>query len=129
MAKAKSLYYFDNYTPPCGSEYVGVTSTIVDSGRSVQGYVVGGVVREDVAAIDVTYNYISVQDWAKILQQFDSKYGGSFYRRVTFFNQVSNSWKTRTFYVGDRTTSGLHILDANGRPQGWIGAKLSLVEK
>lgn len=126
---AQKLYYFSDYTPPCPHEYVGTTSTIVDSGRNVNGHVVGGVVREDVAAVDVTYNYISIKDWAKILQQFNSKYGGSFYRRVTFFNQVSQALETRTFYVGDRTTGGMHIFDKKGMPTGWLGAKLSLVEK
>lgn len=126
---AKQLYYFPDYEPPCSSTYVGGTSTIVDSGRNVAGVVIGGVVREDVAAIDVTYNYISVEDWSKILKQFDSKYGGSFYRTVTFYDQVSNSWKTRKFYVGDRTTSGMNVLSATGKPRGWIDAKLSLVEK
>lgn len=118
-----------NYKLPCPSEYVGKTSTIVDAGRNVQGVVVGAVVREDVAGIDVTFNYISVDVWAKILQQFDSKYGGSFYQWVTFFDQVSAKTSTRKMYVGDRTTAGMHILDKKGNPQGWLGAKLELVEK
>lgn len=126
---AKKLFYFKNYTPPCPSSYVATTSTVVDSGRNINGYVIGGVVREDVAAIDITYNYISVKEWHNILKQFDGKQGGSFYKSVTFFNQSTNSWGTRTFYVGDRTTGGLHILDKNGKPQGWLNAKLSLVEK
>lgn len=126
---ANGLFWFDDYTPPCPSEYTGTTSTVVDSGRNVKGYVVGGVVREDISAIDMTFNYISTAEWSKLLKQFDSKYGGSFYRKVHFYDQVSDTYKYRTFYVGDRTTSGLHALDRNGKPQGWIGARLSLVEK
>lgn len=125
----KSLFYFDNFTPKCSSTYVGTESTVVDSGRNVSGVVIGSVVRESVCAIDATWNYISVEDWAKILQQFNSKYGGSFYRRVTFFNQVSANWESKTFYVGDRTTAGLIVLDHNGNPRGWQNAKLSLVER
>lgn len=117
------------YKPPCPSEYVGKTSTIVDAGRNVKGVVVGAVVREDVAAVDVTFAYISVDVWAKILQQFDSKYGGSFYQWVTFFDQVSAKSSTRKMYVGDRTTAGMNVLDKHGKPQGWLGAKLELVEK
>lgn len=118
-----------NYKPPCPSEYVATTSTIVDSGRSITGKVIGAVVREDVGAVDVTFAYISVGVWAKILQQFDSKYGGSFYQWVTFFDQVSAKESTRKMYVGDRTTAGMHLLDKNGKPQAWLGAKLQLVEK
>lgn len=123
------LIKIGNYKPKCPSEYNATTSTIVDSGRNVNGKVIGAVVRENVAAIDITFNYISVEDWATILQCFDSNYGGSFYRNVTFYDQVSNSLVTRKMYVGDRTSNGLHILDKNGNPQGWLGAKLSLVEK
>lgn len=125
----KALFKIGNFTPECPSSYVGTESTVVDSGRNVQGVVVGSVVRESVCAIDATWNYIEIEDWAKILQQFNTKYGGSFYRRVTFFNQVSASWETKTFYVGDRTTAGLIVLDRNGNPRGWQNAKLSLVER
>ena len=128
MAKQKLLYW-SNYTPPCPSTYNGTTATVVDSGRNVKGVTVGGVVREGVAAVDVTFNYITTKEWSKILSQFNSKLGGSFYRKTTFFNQETNQLETRTFYVGDRTTNGLHLLDKNGKPQGWLGAKLSLVEK
>ena len=93
------------------------------------GKVIGAVVREDVGAVDVTFAYISVGVWAKILQQFDRKYGGSFYQWVTFFDQVSAKETTRKMYVGDRTTAGMHLLDKNGKPQAWLGAKLQLVEK
>lgn len=123
------LIKIGNYKLPCPSTYVATTSTIVDSGRNVNGKVIGAVVREDVAAIDATYKYISVEEWATILQLFSAKHGGSFYRKVTFYDQVSNSIVTRTMYIGDRTSSGLHILDKNGNPQGWCDAKLSLVEK
>lgn len=111
------------------SEYNVTTSTIVDSGRNVNGKVVGAVVREDVVAIDIVFNYITVEDWSTILKLFDSSQGGSFYQKVEFYDQTSNSWKTRTMYVGDRTSNGLHMLDKNGYPQAWLGAKLSLVQK
>lgn len=129
MAKAKPLIKIGNHAPPCPSSYNATTSTIVDSGRNVKGKVVGSVVREDVVAIDATFNYITVEDWSAILKLFDSNQGGSFYRKVTFYDQTSNTWKTRTMYVGDRTSNGLHILDKNGYPQAWLGAQLSLVEK
>ena len=125
----KKLFYFNNYSPPCPSTYIGTTSTAVDSGRNIKSYVVGSVIREDIAAIDATFNYIKISEWSKLLKQFNSKYGGSFYRRITFFNQVTAAWETRTFYVADRSTTGLHQLDRNGMPVAWLGAKLSLVEK
>ena len=126
---AQSLFRFPNYTPPCPSKYSGVTSTIVDNGRNVNGVVVGAVVREDVGSIDVSYSYITAKDWSDLLKQFSSKYGGRFYQRVTFFDQVSNSWTTRTMYVSDRNGGDMFHLDKNGRPIAWLNATLSLIEK
>lgn len=126
---ATTLLKVGNYKVPRISEYNQTTSTIVDSGRNVKGVVVGGVVRENVAAVDVSFNYISCDVWSNILKQFDSNYGGSFYQWVTFFDQVSKTTSKRKMYVGDRTTGGLHILDRKGNPKAWLNAKLSLVEK
>lgn len=126
---ASKLLIIGNYRPPCPSTYNATTATIVDSGRNVKGVVVGSVIREGVVSIDATFNYITTAEWSKILKCFNSKLGGSFYRKVTFFNQETNQIDTRTFYVGDRTSNGLHILDKKGNPVAWLGAKLSLVEK
>lgn len=111
------------------STYVGTESTIVDSARNVEGYVVGAVIRESVAKVEMTWNYISATDWATVMQMFSSAYGGSFYNSVTFFNQLTNDWTTREMYVSDRTTSGAFMLDKNtGKIRGYTGATLSLVE-
>lgn len=124
-----ALLKIGGYVPPCPSDYIGTTSTIVDSGRNINGVVVGAVVREDVGAVSASWKYISVSDWAKILQQFSSKHGGSFYQRVTYFDQGLNTIRTCKMYVGDRTTGGMAVLDRNGEPKGWLNAKLELVEK
>ena len=83
-----------DFSFPEPSAYSAITSTVVDSGRNVQGYVIGAVVRDDIAKIECTWNYISAQDWANILAQFSPARGGSFYNNVTFFLQDTNSWVT-----------------------------------
>ena len=123
------LLKIGNLKVKCPSEYVVTTSTIVDSGRNTQGVVIGAVIRENVTAVDCTFNYITCAEWAQILRQFDSNYGGSFYQWVTFYDQVANATVTKKMYVADRNTSGLHILNRKGNPQGWLAAKLSLIEK
>lgn len=124
---ATTLYKFDNYTPPCPSSYDATIATMVDSGRNVNGYVVGGVVRDGVASISIGYSYITIEDWANLLQQFEPTYGGAFYRRITFFNPITGKKETRTFYVSDRN-SGMFVFK-EGKPQGWTNATLSLVER
>lgn len=126
---ATTLLKIGNVKVPTPSTYNTTTATVVDSGRNVKGVVVGSVIREGVTSIDVTFNYITTKDWSNILKCFNSKLGGSFYRKVTFFNQETNQVDTRTFYVGDRTTDGLRYLDKKGNVVAWLGAKLSLVEK
>lgn len=122
---------------PTPSSYVGNTATIVDSARNVSGKMVGTVIRDDVAKVSMTWAFISAQDWANILKLFDPRFGGSFTREVTFFNQSTASLETRTMYVSDRTSSGSFLLynEQNapyssliGLPRGYQNANLSLIE-
>lgn len=112
---------------PEPSTYSATTSTVVDSGRNVEGYVIGAVIRDDIAKIECSWNYISAQDWANILAQFSPARGGSFYNNVTFFLQDTNSWVTREMYVSDRQAQ-VFLRDKAGNIRGYQGATLSLVE-
>ena len=122
---------------PTPSTYVGNTATIVDSARNADGYMLGTVIRNGVAKIQMTWNFISADDWAAMLKQFEPDYGGAFVRSVTFFNQTSGELETRDMYVGDRTSSGSFLLynaentpDEShiGLPRGYLGAQFSLIE-
>ena len=112
---------------PEPSTYSATTSTIVDSGRNVEGYVIGAVIRDDVAKISMTWNYISAQDWANILAQFSPARGGSFYNNVTFYLQDTNSWVTRQMYVNDRKAD-VFLRDKAGNIRGYTGATLALIQ-
>lgn len=109
---------------PEPSSYDANTSTIVDSGRNVQGKVVGNVIRHDVAKISLGWNYISAEDWAKILSLFTK----SFYCSVRFLNQTTNKYETRQMYISDRSAGMWRRSPSSGSVMGWTGAKLSLVE-
>lgn len=128
MSKGRALIRVGNYDIPTPSTYLGNTADIVDSGRNVEGRVIGSVIRHDVGKVEASWRYLTVKEWSDILKRFNPKYGGSFYNKVTFFNQVTATWETRTMYVGDRTTGGLIQLDKNGNPQGYVQCKLALVE-
>lgn len=125
------------YAVPTPSTYIGNTATIVDSARNTDGYMIGTVIRNGVAKIQMTWNFLSAQDWSDLLKQFEPAYGGAFVRDVTFFNQTSGELETRTMYVGDRTSSGSFLLynEENapdpsliGLPRGYLGAQFSLIE-
>lgn len=112
---------------PEPSTYSATTSTIVDSGRNVEGYVIGAVIRDGVARVDLGWNFITAEDWASIMAKFNQSQGGSFYNNVTFFLQDTNSWVTREMYVGDRNSS-VFLRRKDGSIRGYTGASLALIE-
>ena len=121
MAALVSIGGFDFPEP---STYNATTSTIVDSARNVQGRVVGAVIRHDVAKIELSWKYLTAYQWAQILSLFTN----SFYNDVTFLNQVTNRYDTRTMYVSDRTAGIFRRDPQTGEVMGYTGASLSLIE-
>lgn len=124
MANIPALVTVNGVALPEPSSYEGTTSTIVDSGRNVQGKVVGAVVRNDVAKVTMSWNYLTAKQWATILSLFTA----NFYCSVRFYNQVTAGYTTRQMYVSDRTAGMWRRSPNNGSIMGWTGAKLSLVE-
>lgn len=112
---------------PDPSTYSGTTSTVVDSGRNAKGYVVGTVIRDDIGKVEMTWSFITVQDWANILKLFSIKQGGSFTNSVTFFCQDTGGWETRTMYVNDRKAA-VFLRNRDGSIKGYKDASLSLIE-
>lgn len=124
MANIPALVTVNGVELPEPSSYEGTTSTIVDSGRNVQGKVVGSVVRHDVAKVTMSWNYLTAKQWATILSLFTT----NFYCSVRFYNQTTAGYTTRQMYVSDRTAGMWRRSPINGNVMGWTSAKLSLVE-
>lgn len=109
---------------PEPSSYSGTTSTIVDSARNVSGYVIGSVVRHDVAKVELQWKYLTAKQWADVLSLFTT----SFYNSVTFYNQATASFTTRNMYVSDRNAGMWRRDPETGDIMGWTSCSLSLVE-
>lgn len=120
----EALVSIGGYNLPEPSTYEATTSTIVDSARNVSGYVVGSVVRHDVAKIELTWRYLTAEQWARILSLFTY----TFYNDVRFLNQATNAYDTRTMYVSDRSASMWRRDPDTGEIMGYTGCSLSLVE-
>ena len=116
------------YPYPDPSEYEANTATFVDAGRNVNGVTIGAVIREDVAKVSMKWNFVRADEWAKMLQKWSKKFGGSFYSKVEFFNQDTNNWETRTFYVNDRKAS-VYLRDKAGKILGYKNPSMNLIEK
>lgn len=120
----EALISIGGYDLPEPSTYSAVTSTIVDSARNVSGYVVGSVVRTDVAKVEVSWKYLTAQQWATILSLF----AGNFYNSVRFYNQATANFDVRTMYVSDRQAGMWRRNPDTGEVMGWTNCSLSLVE-
>lgn len=120
----EALVTVGGYEFPEPSTYSATTSTIVDSARNVAGYVVGSVVRSDVAKVELTWRYLTADQWARILSLFTS----SFYNDVRFYNQATAGYDVRTMYISDRTAGMWRRNPETGAIMGWTNCSLSLVE-
>lgn len=120
----EALISIGGYNLPEPSSYSAVTSTIVDSARNVSGYVVGSVVRADVAKVELSWKYLTADQWANILSLFTN----SFYNDVRFLNQVTNVYDVRQMYVSDRNASMWRRNPETGEVMGYTNCSLSLVE-
>lgn len=109
---------------PEPSEYSANTSTLVDSARNVSGYVIGAVIRSDVAKVELKWRYLTAVQWANILSLFTN----NFYNDVTFYNQSTASYTTRQMYVSDRSAGMWRRHPSTGEVMGWTDCALSLVE-
>ena len=125
---------------PTPSDYDGQSSTLVDSARNTKGYVVANVIRSDVASISMRWNYLSVEDYSDMAKLFEPLYNGAFINYVSFWDSVKGDFNgqasatptdatNKKMYCGDRKVSVAHIcLDSNGKPIGYEGVQLDLVE-
>lgn len=124
----RALVSVNGYDFPEPSTYSGNTSTLVDSSRNVQGVMIGAVIRDDIAKVELSWRYLTVEQWANIQKCFRQSSGGKFINLVTFFDQSVGGWVTKEMYVSDRK-SGLWRRDPKtGDVLGWTDCSFSLVE-
>ena len=123
----RALVSIAGHDLPEPSTYSGTTSTVVDSGRNTEGVVVGAVIRDDIGKVEMSWRFITVQDWANVLKLFSIKQGGSFVNSVTFFCQDTGEWETRQMYVNDRKAS-IFMRNPDGSVKGYTDASLNLIE-
>lgn len=113
---------------PEPSSYSGNTSTLVDSARNVEGVMIGSVIRDDVAKVELSWRYLTVQQWAQVNKLFKQSAGGAFTNTVTFFDQTEGAYVTRQMYVNDRKAGMWRRNPETGEVMGWVDCSLSLIE-
>ena len=124
----RALVSVGGYDFPEPSSYSANTSTLVDSGRNVEGKMVGAVIRDDVSKVEISWKYLTVQQWARIQQCFRNSSGGKFINSVTFFDQSVGDWVTKEMYVNDRKAGLWYRHPKSGDVLGWTECSLALIE-
>lgn len=124
----RALVSVGGYDFPEPSTYSGNTSTLVDSARNVNGVMVGSVIRDDVAKIEMSWRYLTVEQWANIQKCFRNSSGGKFINLVTFFDQSVGGWVTKEMYVNDRTAGMWRRDPETGDVLGWTDCSLNLIQ-
>ena len=124
----RALVRVGDYDFPEPSAYSGNTSTLVDSARNAQGKMVGSVIRDDVAKIEISWRYLTVEQWARIQQCFRQSAGGKFINLVTFFDQSVGGWVTKEMYINDRKAGMWRRSPTTGEVLGWTDCSLALIE-
>lgn len=122
----RALVSVDGYDFPDPSAYSGNTSTLVDSGRNVEGKMVGSVIRDNVSKVEISWKYLTVEQWSKILKCFHGE--ENFTNNVTFFDQTAGGWVTKEMYVNDRKAGLFRRDPKTGDVLGWTDCSLALIE-
>lgn len=116
---------------PISSTYKTTSSTVVDSSRNAEAKVVATVVRAGIRKIEMQWKVISIVNYAKLGTFFNTNF--MFY--AYYFDQDTNSWLTKQFYVGDRVADALQQEQWKTTSRGGLvepnniqNLKLSLIE-
>lgn len=121
-------------------DYDGSSSTILDSARNSNAVVVGEVIQEGIAKIEMTWNFLTIAEYSALAKLFDSAYGGSFFNYVSYFDVVLGDFEStntgtptlathKIFYPSDRKAKFAHIkLDSDGKPIGYEKVSLHLID-
>ena len=125
----EALVTVGDYDLPEPSTYNGSTSSLVSSGRNAAGVFIGSMVREDVGKVELSWRYLTVEQWSTILKLFgENDLGGKFINEVWFFDQVRGERIQRKMYVSDRSAGMWRRDPDTGKVLGWTNCSLSLVE-
>ena len=124
----QALVSVGGYDFPEPSSYSSITSTLVDTGRNAAGKMVGSVIREDISKIEISWKYLTIEQWARIQKCFSESSGGKFINEVVFFDQSVGDWVKKEMYVNDRKANVFRRDPITGNVLGWENPSLSLIE-
>lgn len=108
--------------------YVGYDSgkqteaTIVDQARTADGIVRGSVIAT-ASKLELKWKALSPAVWSEICTFFKNH----FFFDATYFDMVSKSMVTKTFYVGDRSGMPFIVNSETGEPTLYLECQANII--
>lgn len=123
--KPNGFIYINDIAFPYPDKASGLQSvqTLVDSSRNANGTMVGERIGRDVAKVELMWNVLTPEEWSAILQVMQN-----FTFTVRYLDMVTNAWKVRTFYVGDRSARPYWIDPVSNRPRYYLECKANIID-
>lgn len=104
--------------------------TLVDAGRSADGYFIGSVIGDDKSKINCAYPPLSNELAHLVFSTFHRPTGGKFIVWVKFYDIRVNAVVVKRMYVGNRKGQpikwGPNVMPSNKAL--WLGVEANLVE-
>ena len=97
-------------------------ATVVDQARTADGIVRGSVVAK-ANKIELKWAVLTPEAWAQICTFFDKH----FYFDATYLDMRSNTFKTKKFYVGDRSATPFLIDSVTGKPTYYLDCEANII--
>lgn len=98
--------------------------TLVNTSRTADGVVRGEKIGRDQGKVELTWSILTPEIWSEILLFFND----NFYFNIRYIDMVTNDWKTRRFYVGDRSAQPFLIDKETNRPKYYLDCKANVVD-
>lgn len=97
-------------------------ATVVDQARTADGIVRGSVVAK-ASKIELKWAVLTPSAWAQICRFFDKH----FYFNVNYLDMTTNTFKTKKFYVGDRSAQPFIIDTVTGIPTYYLNCEANII--
>lgn len=125
MADLGFIYINDVPFPyPSKDSGLQTVVTLVNSARTADGVLRGEKIGRDQSKVELTWAILTPDQWSQMLQIFDQ----NFTFTIRYMDMVSNNWKTRTFYVGDRKAQPYMVDPTTNRPMFYKNCVANVID-
>lgn len=125
MADTGFIYINDVPFPyPSKDSGLQTVVTMVNSARTADGVLRGEKIGRDQSKVELTWSILTPEVWSQMLQIFDQ----NFTFTIRYMDMVTNNWKTRTFYVGDRKAQPYQVDPVTNRPMYYKNCVANVID-